>query len=336
MGRAKLRLELLSTEKGRRKTYEIRRKGLKKKAEELSTLCGVDLCMIIHPPPLKNEEIEPFVWSNDPGQVANLIESHKLSSLGDGYFSRSKTYNLSSFYKDQTRKVEEEIEKVKKTIREVKYPNWDQQYDSFSEEELRMFARVLTAKVEFTKETIELFKERKDKVPESSFLMNIPRIDENLDSGLGRELEQHQFPTYFDAQSYLENQRLEQHQFPSYFDAQSYNLENQRLEQHQLPTYFDAQSYNLENQRLEQQQFPTYFDAQSYLENQRRTMMFNNGASFSENNPYDHNVMDFAPLMSYDMQIVANSVHGYEQELMISPDCFPQLYSGFHPSLGSY
>ncbi|XP_073301972.1 agamous-like MADS-box protein AGL92 [Primulina huaijiensis] len=274
MGRGRLNLQLLQSQKARRKAYETRKRGLEKKANELSTLCGVDVCLIMYPPPLKNEEIEPYVWSNKPDQVENLIESHKLSRSGDGYFFRSKTYNLSSFYKDQTRKVEEEIEKVKKTIREVKYPNWDQQYDSFSVEELRMFARVLTAKVESTKETIESFKEKKAEVPESSFLINIPRFDEIPDSSLGRKLAQHQFPTYF--------------------------------------------------------------DVQSYLENQRRTMMINNVASFSGNNPYDHDVMNFAPLMSYDMQIVANSVPGYGQELMISPGCYPQLYSGFHPSLGLF
>lgn len=228
----------------------------------------------MYPPPLKNEEIEPYVWSNKPDQVANLIESYELS---DQCSSRSRTYNLSSFYKDQTRKVEEEMENVKKTIREVKYPSWDEQYDSFSEEELRMFARVLTAKVESTKETIKLFKERKDQVQESSFLMNIPRFDENPDSSLGRKLEQHQFRTYFDVQSYLENQRITM-----------------------------------------------------------MMMMINNGASFSGNNPYDHNAMNSAPLMSYDMQNVADSVPGYGQEVIISPDYFPQMYSGFHPSMGSF
>lgn len=274
MGRGRLSLQLLQSPKARRKAYETRKRGLEKKANELSVLCGVDVCLIMYPPPLKNEEIEPYVWSNKPDQVANLIESHKLS---DKCSSRSRTYNLSSFYKGQTSKVEEEIENVKKTIREVKYPSWDEQYDSFSEEELKMFARVLTAKVESTKETIKMFKERKGEVPESNFLMNIPRIDENPDSSLGRKLEQHQFRTYFDVQSYLENQRI--------------------------------------------------------------MMMFNNVASFSGNNPYDHNyhnLMNSAPLMSYDMQNVAYSVPVYGQEVFTSPDYFPQMYSGFHPSMGSF
>ncbi|XP_073304197.1 agamous-like MADS-box protein AGL82 [Primulina huaijiensis] len=150
MGRAKLHLELLSTKKRRRKTYEIRRKGLKKKAEELSTLCRVDLCMIVHPPPLKNEEIEQLVWSNDPGQVANLIESHKLSRLGDEY-SMSRTYNFSTFYEDQTRKIKEDIEKLRKKNREAKYPNWDERFNHFSLEELKILTDVLTENINAAK-----------------------------------------------------------------------------------------------------------------------------------------------------------------------------------------
>ncbi|XP_073138873.1 agamous-like MADS-box protein AGL29 [Henckelia pumila] len=191
MGRCRLRLELLDNPKARRRTYESRKKGLEKKASELSTLCGVEVCLITYPPPLKNEGTEPFVWSNNPDQAANMLESYKTSTLA-GECSRSRTYDLAWFYKDRTTKLEEEIEKVRKTVREAKYPSWDERYDSLSSEELKMFVGVLTAKMESTKETINLLKQRKAEIP----LMIDPRIDEN--SG---------FPTCFNAQSYLENQR---------------------------------------------------------------------------------------------------------------------------------
>ncbi|KZV30585.1 MADS-box transcription factor PHERES 2-like [Dorcoceras hygrometricum] len=192
MGRARLRLELQRCPKARRKTYETRKKALLKKASELSTLCGVDVCMIMYPPPIKNEETEPFVWSNDPAQVLNLIESHKLSRLG-GEWSSSKTCDLTWFYKDQTTKIEEEINKVKKANRHLKYPNCEEKYASLTSEELRIFSEVLTAKLEYAKQTINLLKQRKSfQVPDSSFSMN-PPIDP--------------LQTYFDAQSYLENQQ---------------------------------------------------------------------------------------------------------------------------------
>ncbi|KZV35333.1 hypothetical protein F511_38841 [Dorcoceras hygrometricum] len=126
------------------------------------------------PPVAKNEETEPFVWSNDPAQVANLIESHIMSML-DGECSRSRTYDMSWFYEDQTRKIQAEINKVKGTTQQLKYPNCEEEYGCLSSEELR--------RVENRKSF---------QVPDSSFSMN-PQIDP--------------LPPYFDAQSYLKNQQ---------------------------------------------------------------------------------------------------------------------------------
>ncbi|WKA08538.1 hypothetical protein VitviT2T_026252 [Vitis vinifera] len=48
MGSGKLKMELIANEKLRCRTFRNRQKGLKKKLQELSTLCDVEACMIMY------------------------------------------------------------------------------------------------------------------------------------------------------------------------------------------------------------------------------------------------------------------------------------------------
>ncbi|KAF3432722.1 hypothetical protein FNV43_RR23824 [Rhamnella rubrinervis] len=57
MGRGKLKLELITNEKSRKRTFEKRSKGLVKKCSELSTLCDVDVCMVMVDPRHNNHNI---------------------------------------------------------------------------------------------------------------------------------------------------------------------------------------------------------------------------------------------------------------------------------------
>ncbi|OVA10793.1 Transcription factor [Macleaya cordata] len=72
MGRAKLNMELIAKEKSRYTTFLKRKKGLKKKIYEFSTLCGVDACMILYAPKQGDRSIEPETWPN------NLDETHRI------------------------------------------------------------------------------------------------------------------------------------------------------------------------------------------------------------------------------------------------------------------
>ncbi|GFP95734.1 mads-box transcription factor 4 [Phtheirospermum japonicum] len=104
MGRGKLRMQLISNSKARRKYFEKRKKSLEKAAKDLSTLCGVDIGMIVYAPAQGKHSDQPItIWPPENQQVlVGLIDSYKASSC-------NKTYTLSDFFKDKTEKVEDEV-----------------------------------------------------------------------------------------------------------------------------------------------------------------------------------------------------------------------------------
>ncbi|XP_057969391.1 agamous-like MADS-box protein AGL80 [Malania oleifera] len=63
MGRKKVQLELMADEFARRMTFNKRKANLLKKVSELSTLCGVDACLIIY----DSDNSQPVVWPSLPG-----------------------------------------------------------------------------------------------------------------------------------------------------------------------------------------------------------------------------------------------------------------------------
>ncbi|XP_059626035.1 MADS-box transcription factor PHERES 2-like [Cornus florida] len=157
MGRAKLKMELISNEKKRHSTFQKRNKGLKKKAYELSTLCDVNVCMIIYGPKQnEHHSMELGMWPSNPHEIQRMIELFKNRSEQD---RNSRTHDLSDFFEDRTRKVEEEVEKLrKKNDNEAKYPSWDQRYNTLSEEHLRQLSSLLDDKVAVAKDQLELMK----------------------------------------------------------------------------------------------------------------------------------------------------------------------------------
>ncbi|KAF5764506.1 putative transcription factor MADS-type1 family [Helianthus annuus] len=50
MTRKKVKLAFIMNDSARKATYKKRKKGLMKKVNELSTLCGIDACVIIYSP----------------------------------------------------------------------------------------------------------------------------------------------------------------------------------------------------------------------------------------------------------------------------------------------
>ncbi|KAF8011137.1 hypothetical protein BT93_J1682 [Corymbia citriodora subsp. variegata] len=110
MGRGKLALELIPKEKARRITYEKRKKGLMKKAQEFTTLCGVDTCMIIYGPAGSATTSEPEVWPASPEKVKLVIERYR----SEGADRRAKrTIGLPEFFANRKRKVDSELAKAR-------------------------------------------------------------------------------------------------------------------------------------------------------------------------------------------------------------------------------
>ncbi|GFQ05660.1 mads-box transcription factor 4 [Phtheirospermum japonicum] len=99
MGRGKLRMQLIINSKARRKYFEKRKKSLEKAAKDLSTLCGVDIGMIVYAPAQGKHSDQPItIWPPGNQQVlVGLIDSYKASSC-------NKTYTLSDFCKEKTEK----------------------------------------------------------------------------------------------------------------------------------------------------------------------------------------------------------------------------------------
>lgn len=150
-------MELISNKKSRSVTYEKRRKGLEKKARELSTLCGVKVALIIYSPKdTNNQPLEPYIWPQDnPQDILSLINSYKEENLND---RRRRTTDLTMFYRDRTKKAEEEFAKLHKKNTEAKHPTWDDHYDSLTSEELRQFGGLLESKLEAMRARLDFMK----------------------------------------------------------------------------------------------------------------------------------------------------------------------------------
>jgi SRF-type transcription factor (DNA-binding and dimerisation domain) len=72
MARKKVNLAWIQNDAMRRATFKKRKKGLMKKASELSTLCGVDTCVVIYGP----QDQKPEVWPS-PKEVHQVLSQFK-------------------------------------------------------------------------------------------------------------------------------------------------------------------------------------------------------------------------------------------------------------------
>lgn len=156
MGRAKLKMELMSNERKRSKAFKRRREGLLTKIHELTTLCDVKACMIIYGPKQDNGAADspPEVWPKCPDEVRQIIDNYKSKDKDSG----CKKFGLSDFYRDRTRKVQEELGALRKQNAEAKYPAPKEIIDKLSEEQLRVFAGKLKDKAEFIRGRVQMLK----------------------------------------------------------------------------------------------------------------------------------------------------------------------------------
>ncbi|XP_057451850.1 agamous-like MADS-box protein AGL80 [Lotus japonicus] len=78
MTRKKVKLQYIFDEPARKATYRKRKKGIIKKVNELTTLCGVPACAIISSP----FDSQPEIWPNPEG-AKNVIERYQHTALKD-------------------------------------------------------------------------------------------------------------------------------------------------------------------------------------------------------------------------------------------------------------
>ncbi|KAK4424420.1 Agamous-like MADS-box protein [Sesamum alatum] len=157
MGRAKLKMELISNERSRTLTFKKRKEGLTRKLREFTTLCDVNACMIIYGPKQENGPVdEPAeIWpQNNPDEVRRMIEVYRARNRDSG----SKSFGLPDFFNDQKKKLEEELVKLWRKNLAAKYPTWFEFLNDLPESQLRDFAAGLKNKADAEKSRIEFLK----------------------------------------------------------------------------------------------------------------------------------------------------------------------------------
>ena len=103
MARKKVNLAYIANASARKATLKKRKKGLMKKASELSTLCDVDACAIISGP----HDFHPDVWPSDSGVKHVIARFKKMPELQQ----HTKMVNQESFTQQRINKAEELLKK---------------------------------------------------------------------------------------------------------------------------------------------------------------------------------------------------------------------------------
>lgn len=152
-----------------------------KKASELSTLCGINVCLIIYPP--QSEEGEPETWPKDQREVIRSIE--KYNDKKKSQKKPRKPYDLHEFFKDRKTQIQSETSKVRERRLRMSYPTWDESFDNLGEEKLRMLIGSLDSKIEECNQRIEFTKMEKAKKSEI-----VPVTPTNSGTGLMQNMSQ--------------------------------------------------------------------------------------------------------------------------------------------------
>ncbi|XP_047170338.1 agamous-like MADS-box protein AGL82 [Vigna umbellata] len=151
MGRGRIPMDLIEKEKARKTTFQKRKNGLMKKVYEFSTLCSVDVGVIIFASKFLDE---PEIWPQDPRELKRVIQKY-LNTTSD---RRPKVYDVEEYFDERMKRIEGEISKVHKGKIQLIYPTWDDSYNTLEEEQLRMFVSILDAKLDACNQRMNMFK----------------------------------------------------------------------------------------------------------------------------------------------------------------------------------
>ncbi|CAN7000721.1 unnamed protein product, partial [Brassica oleracea var. botrytis] len=104
MTRKKVKLAFIANDSSRKATYKKRKKGLMKKVNELSTLCGINACAIICSPYDSN----PEVWPSNSGVQRIISEFRTLPEMDQN----KKMVDQETFCSHEENKEEQRIAKA--------------------------------------------------------------------------------------------------------------------------------------------------------------------------------------------------------------------------------
>nr|AFX72869.1 MADS-box protein AGL80 [Aquilegia coerulea] len=112
MGKRKLKLELIKNNSTRKNCLRVRKGGLIKKTEELSILCGVEACAIIHDGP---NDLNPTVWPS-PEEAQHVVNRFKnLPEMG----KNKRMTNPEDYLKQRNKKLVKKIKQQQLENREM-------------------------------------------------------------------------------------------------------------------------------------------------------------------------------------------------------------------------
>ncbi|XP_019189701.1 PREDICTED: agamous-like MADS-box protein AGL82 [Ipomoea nil] len=191
MGRRKKELKLISNRKRRCVTYQKRKKGLEKKAYELSTLCDVKVCLIMYGPKenTENQTPEPNIWPENPEFVSSMIGSYQDQLESN---KKIRTQDLSTFY-ERVKKRDER----KNNVNAVKYPTWNERLNRMSACELSNVISELDVKIKAAEERIDFLKGKRITVsPQTPDLPPPPLVSRGLVGTSSLQMESIQQTSY--------------------------------------------------------------------------------------------------------------------------------------------
>lgn len=110
MTRSKVKIEYITNDQNRNTSFNKRKKGLIKKMDELTTLCGVEGCAIV----FDQHDQEPKVWPSALGVQHVLAKFRLLPDLQQA----TNMENLESFTCERINKAKEKLRKMKQENRE--------------------------------------------------------------------------------------------------------------------------------------------------------------------------------------------------------------------------
>ncbi|XP_061356949.1 agamous-like MADS-box protein AGL80 [Gastrolobium bilobum] len=110
MTRKKVKLAFIVNDAARKATYKKRKKGLMKKVDELTTLCGIEACAIVYSP----YDSQPEVWPSPWGVQKALAKFRTMPELEQS----KKMVNQETFLKQRILKAKEQVKKQNKDNRE--------------------------------------------------------------------------------------------------------------------------------------------------------------------------------------------------------------------------
>lgn len=165
-----MKLNLIENRAKRKACYKKRKGGLVKKIQELTTLCGVEACMIM----FSHFDSEPQTWPPSHSDIMEIINKFKSLSLVQ---QNRKTITQESFTINRVKKLLERCKKIRDNNRQneialfVSETVFGVPIDSFSLPDLRAMRRPIYLIMDTVSRQIEEIKEKDSPYPNLSLML---------------------------------------------------------------------------------------------------------------------------------------------------------------------